>query len=220
MALAALIYLIDLQPGDTVITLGDCVDKGPDSKGVLEQLIELQQRCHLVALMGNHEEMMLGAREGRDDFKFWTRFGGDAALDSYGSGRTLDLVPWSHWEFLKRMPLYYETDGHFFVHANYFPNRPVDGQDSQTVLWRPLEGCDIPGPHYSGKTAIVGHSPQQDSKILDLGYLKCIDTGCGHGGLLTALDLTTGQFWQVTETGDPRSLRVTRRQCGTVSGWV
>jgi serine/threonine protein phosphatase 1 len=53
----------------------------------------------------------------------------------------------------------------------------------------------------SGKTAIVGHTPQKDGRVLDLGHLKCIDTFCGHGGLLTALDVGSGQIWQVTEGG-------------------
>ena len=104
-----------------------------------------------------------------------------------------------HWEFLKRLPLYYETDGHFFAHANYAPNQPWSQQSSQVLLW--LDLADLPGRHYSGKTAIVGHTPQKDGKVLDLGYLKCIDTGCGHGGLLTALDVDSGRIWQVTEDG-------------------
>ncbi len=200
-ALAALVRLVNPQPEDTVVTLGDYVDRGPDSKGVLDQLIELARRCHLVPLKGNHEEMMLGAREGRSDFKFWMTFGGDFALESYGPDQSLRLVPRQHWDFLARLPLAFETERHFFLHANYDPTRPIDEQDSSTVLWRPLEGNDIPGRHYSGKTAILGHTPQKDGKILDLGHLVCLDTGCGHGGLLTALDVDRGQIWQVDEFG-------------------
>ena len=200
-ALAALIRLIKLQPEDTLVTLGDYVDRGPDSKGVLDQLLELDGQCNLIPLMGNHEEMMLGANGGQDDFGFWMQFGGDAALDSYGPGRTMNLVPWEHRAFLKRLRLHYESDRHSFLHANYFPNRPFPEQDTQTVLWRPLDGNDLPGRHYSGKTAIVGHTPQRDGEILDLDHLVCIDTGCGHGGLLTALDVNSGRIWQVTEDG-------------------
>lgn len=96
-ALAALVRLIGLQPRDTLVTLGDYVGRGPDSKGVLDQLIALEGRCCSVPLMGNHEEMMLGAKGGRDDFKFWMQLGGDVALDSYGPGRCLSLVPAEHW---------------------------------------------------------------------------------------------------------------------------
>ncbi len=202
VALAALIRLVELQPADTLVTLGDYVDRGPDSKGVLDQLIELEHRCKLIPLLGNHEEMMLGAKEGRDNFKFWMQFGGDVALDSYGPGRNMDLVPWEHWQFLRRLRLLQESDRHFFVHANYFPNRPLHDPDWQTALWRSLDQSDIPGRHYSGKVAVVGHTPQKNGRILNLGHLNCIDTGCGHDGLLTALDVVRGQVWQVTERGD------------------
>jgi serine/threonine protein phosphatase 1 len=201
LALAGLLQMIKLQPTDTLVTLGDYIDRGPDSKGVLDQLIELEGRCKLVPLMGNHEEMMLGAKEGRDNFKFWMQFGGDVALDSYGPGRSMGLIPWEHWSFLKRLRLFYETDRHFFIHANYFPNRPIQEQDSQTGLWRSLEQSDLPGKHYSGKTAVLGHTQQNNGEILDLDHLVCIDTGCGHGGLLTALDVNSGRIWQVDEKG-------------------
>jgi serine/threonine protein phosphatase 1 len=177
------------------------VDRGPDSKGVLDCLIGLESQCHLVPLMGNHEEMMLGASEGKDNFKFWMQFGGDEALDSYGADRSMGLIPRKHWAFLRKLRLFYETENHFYMHANYFPNRRLEDQDSQTLLWRPLTGSDIPGRHFSGKTAILGHTPQTNGRILELDHLLCIDTGCGHGGLLTALDVGTGHCWQVTEDG-------------------
>jgi serine/threonine protein phosphatase 1 len=200
-ALAALIGQIDLQPNDTLITLGDHIDRGPNSKEVLDQLLELEIRCHLIPLMGNHEEMMLGAREGLDNFNFWMKFGGDMALDSYGNGRSVNLIPREHWAFLNRLVRYYETDQHFFVHASYWPNRHFHEQSTLTLFWEPLKENESPTPHFSGKIAVVGHTPQKNGKILDLGHLLCIDTGCGHGGLLTALDITSGRLWQVTENG-------------------
>jgi serine/threonine protein phosphatase 1 len=132
-------------------------------------------------------------------------FGGDFALQSYGPDQSLRLVPRQHWAFLERLPLVFETERHFFLHANYDPNRPINEQDSQTVLWQTLENNDLPVRHCSGKTAIVGHTPQKDGKILDLEHLKCIDTGCGHGGLLTALDVNSGRIWQVDESGAARN---------------
>src|SRR2546430_524502 len=83
-ALAAIIDAVMPGPDDTIVTLGDYVDRGPDSRGVLEQLVGLAERCHLVPLLGNHEEMMLGAREGRDDLRFWLKNGGGDTLASYG----------------------------------------------------------------------------------------------------------------------------------------
>jgi serine/threonine protein phosphatase 1 len=215
-ALSDLVGLIDVQPSDTLVTLGDYVDCGPDAKNVLNQLIELQKRCNFIALMGNHEEMMLGAWEGRDNFEFWMQFGGDATLKSYGSAQAMNLIPHRHGDFLKNLKLYHETEHHFFIHANYFPNRPIDRQDRQTALWRPLTGRDIPGRHYSQKVAIVGHTPTTNRAILDLGHLKCIDTGCGYGGLLTALDVMTGKVWQVAENGTtPRGARAGIEREGT-----
>jgi serine/threonine protein phosphatase 1 len=202
-ALAALIELIKPKSGDTIVTLGDYVDRGPDTKGVLDQLIELGKRCHLVPLMGNHEEMMLGAREGRSDFDFWMQFGGDVALESYGLDRNLKNIPYEHWAFLKRLPLYYETEQHFFVHANYYQNRPLNEQDGHTLLWMPLDEY-FPPWHHCGKIAVLGHTPQPKGKILNLDHMKCIDTGCGHGGLLTALNVKTNRFWQVDENGQRR----------------
>jgi len=61
-----------------------------------------------------------------------------------------------------------------------------------------------PGPHCSGKTAIVGHTAQRDGEILDLGYLKCIDTCCYGEGWLTALDVDSGQVWQADKEGRMR----------------
>lgn len=202
-ALCGLLRWIDVQPSDTLITLGDYVDYGPDAQKVLDCLIELSNRCHLVPLMGNHEQMMRDARRDSDRFEFWMRFGAKATLDSYGATEAMEQIPQSHWDFLDHLPMHYETKRHFFIHANYYPNRRLEEQDSQTTLWRPLQAGDIPGRHFSGKTAIVGHTVTANHKIFDLGHLKNIDTGCGYGGVLTALDVAAEKVWQVTEDGEP-----------------
>ena len=69
---------------------------------------------------------------------------------------------------------------------------------------RPNDTRKIPGPHLSGKTVITGHTAQRDGALLDLGYLKCIDTKCYSGGYLTALDVTSGELWQANERGEMR----------------
>ena len=193
-ALTALIKIIGPEPSDTLVFLGDYVDRGPNSKGVLEQLIDLTKHFNVVPLMGNHEEMMLMAREGKSDCKFWERCGGAYALISYGG--TLDLIPKEHFKFLESLKYYYETDTHFFVHANYVSTLQLNKLPIDTMLWTPLINPVI---HCSGKTAIVGHSIQRD--VLDLGFLQCIDTGCGYGGVLTAMDAKSKQVWQVKENG-------------------
>ena len=203
IALAALIEAIELQPHDTLVTLGDYVDRGIDSKGVLDQLIRLDSKCNLVPLMGNHDQMMLHARDGRSDFQFWLNCGGDTALDSYGSTSKLNLIPPSHFRFLESCQSYYETDTHIFVHANYKPDVPLEKQDDHTLRWLSLRDYVPPSLHCSGKVAVIGHTPQ--IKLLDLGHLICIDTNCCSGGWLTALDVSTKQVWQVDERGQQRT---------------
>lgn len=200
-ALAALIKLIDPQPGDTIITLGDYADRGLDTKGVLDQLIALKSRCHLVPILGNHDEMMLQARNGKDDFKFWMNCGGITALDSYGSSGRLDLIPDVHIRFLQQCVFFFETQTHFFVHANYRPDLQLEEMDEHTLRWLSLRDF-VPSPHCSGKVAVMGHTPQPD--IFDLGHLICLDTGCCNGGWLTALDVNSRQCWQVNERGEQR----------------
>ena len=202
LALRALLDTISPSPADTIVTLGDYVDGGIDSRGVLDLLICLQDRCHLVTLLGNHEEMMLGAREGAAELETWMQFGGHSTLASYDDDR-LDAVPRSHWEFLERCHLFFETDSHIFQHANYRSKKPLVEQSRHDLLWLSLLDF-VPGPHISGKIAVVGHTPQINGEILDLGHPICIDTHCWQGGWLTALDVESGQVWQVNERGQVR----------------
>lgn len=202
LALAALLEVLRLETEDTLVLLGDYVDRGIDSKGVLDQLMALGERCHLVPLLGNHEEIMLRARENRSNLRFWINCGGDAALDSYGDTGRIDLVPRSHFQFLESCQRYYETDSHVFLHANYKPQVPITKLDDHTIRWLSLRDYVPSARHCSGKTVIVGHTPQ--AEILDLGHLICLDTGCCLGGWLTALEVTTRQVWQVNERGELR----------------
>jgi serine/threonine protein phosphatase 1 len=203
LALSRLLEAIDPQPDDTLITLGDYIDRGPDSRGVIEQLIALETRCRLVPLAGNHEEMLLGSRSGNANVRLWLACGGLATLLSYQAATSFDEIPVSHFEFLERCLLYYEQDERFFVHANYLPHVALAEQDRETLLWRSLRDF-MPGPHCSGKTAIVGHTCQADACIYDVGYLKCIDTGCYRDGWLTALDVESGRTWQANQQGELR----------------
>jgi serine/threonine protein phosphatase 1 len=80
-ALAALVRAIDPTALDTLVFLGDYIDR-PDSRGVLEQVIALGGRCTVVPLLGNHEEMLLAALEGPSELRYWLKFGGTEALVS------------------------------------------------------------------------------------------------------------------------------------------
>ena len=201
-ALAALPEAVRPGPEDMLVTLGDSVNRGPDSRGVLEQLLALRERCRLVPLLGNHEEMLLAAREGRSDFNSWLQVGGDQTLASYGVKGPKDF-PERHLAFLTGCRPSHESDTHIFVHANYWPNRPMAEQPWNTLLWEPLQP-GWAGRHCSGKAVVLGHTRQKDGKVLDLGFLVCIDTDCCGGGWLTALDVSTGEVWQANQQGEVR----------------
>lgn len=203
-ALATLLSALDLQPDDIVIVLGDYVDRGPDSKGVIDQLLAVSDRCTLVPLMGNHEEMFLDNLSHPHQPDAWLMYGGQATLDSYGPGTQLFDVPSEHVTFLRNCRNYLETETHFFVHANYTFDLPLRDQHVYTLRWMSLKQ-NVPQPHTSGKTAIVGHTAQRSGKILDLGHLKCIDTHCYGGGWLTALDVISGKVWQADMSGKLRA---------------
>jgi serine/threonine protein phosphatase 1 len=194
-ALASILRAIDPKHDDTLVCLGDYVDRGMDSKGVLDMLIELSKLCRLVSILGNHDEMMLKARQSRSAFREWLEFGGIATLDSYGASGQIDLVSADHFLFLQSCRSWFETDAHFFVHANYDPELPLDQQDARTLRWLSLRDS-VPGPHRSGKVAVLGHTPQPD--ILNLGHLICLDTGCACGGSLTAMEMRSREVWQST----------------------
>ncbi len=118
-ALEALIAAVRPRAEDRIVTLGDSIDRGPDSRGVLDRLIDLEGRCHLVPLLGNHDQMLLDVRAGTKPIYWLLDIGGTATLDAYGPGRDLALIPESHFEFLESCRDFHETDDHIFVHANY-----------------------------------------------------------------------------------------------------
>jgi serine/threonine protein phosphatase 1 len=202
-ALLSILGAIKPTGEDTIVTLGDYIDRGPDCRGVIDCLIRLQPYCRLVPLLGNHDVLLIDIRNGQSELVAdWLLFGGDATLMSYGTKRPED-IPADHIEFLENCMLYFETEKHLFLHGTYDPALPMERQSLQTLLWDKIRPTP-PGPHCSGKIVIVGHTAQRTGKILDLGYLKCIDTCCYGDGYLTALDIQTGQIWQADKTGKMR----------------
>ncbi|NUQ62181.1 MAG: serine/threonine protein phosphatase [Pirellulales bacterium] len=202
-SLAALIEAIDPQPADTLVPLGDYVDRGMDTKGVIELLIQLAGRCRLRPILGNHDEMVLAIRSGLDEaFLDWLSFGGTTTLYSYGCLHPRE-IPEDHIAFLESCLPYFETERHFFTHAGYVPDFPLDLQPPEVLRWVSLRDGP-PEPHVSGKTAIVGHTAQKDREILDLGHVVCIDTHIYGGGWLTAMDVESRRTWQADDEGKLR----------------
>jgi serine/threonine protein phosphatase 1 len=200
LALEAVLSAIKPTAEDTILTIGDVVDRGPNSKRVIELLLDLSGRCRYVGLLGNHEEMMLKVVVERQSPEFWLRYGGVATLDSYRFCGKLDVVPPEHISLLQSFGRYYETPTHFFTHANYEENKPLEQQNEKFLRWKRLDE-HLPGPHLSGKTAVLGHTADESGEIFSLKHLICIDTFCHGGQWLTALDVTGGKIWQANEEG-------------------
>jgi serine/threonine protein phosphatase 1 len=203
LALDRLLDSIEPTAQDTIVTLGDYVDRGPDSRGVIDRLIQLGGETQHIGLMGNHEEMMLAVIQHQSAHDSWLQHGGVDTLDSYGFGGSLDFLPDSHLEFFESLRDFHEDRGHFFTHAAYAPKIPLEEQAADMLRWHSLNDV-VPTPHLSGKIAVVGHTANKDGEILHLGHLICIDTFCYGGGWLTALDLCSGQTWQASKEGEMR----------------
>jgi serine/threonine protein phosphatase 1 len=121
--------------GGVIITIGDYVDKGPQSKQVVDLLRSgVGEDFRLVALKGNHDALMIDAL--RDSLKMptWLAKGGDSALASYG-GDAAD-VPQSHIDWLDRLKLMHLDAHRLYVHAGVDPDLPLDRQDEHTLLWK------------------------------------------------------------------------------------
>lgn len=202
-ALDGLLAAIRLTAADRIVFLGDYVDRGPDSCGVIQRIIELQQSFDVVPLLGNHEEMMLSVLEHRSPLSWWFMYGGRETMLSYGNELDVAVVPKEHLTFLKSLRSYHEEPEHFFVHANYVASETLDHQPPEALRWVGLRET-IPGPHDNGKLAVVGHTSQKKGEVLDLGHLVCLDTYCFGGGWLTARDMLSGQTWQVNQFGEAR----------------
>src|SRR5262249_19479298 len=152
-ALQALLEVVAPKRQDTVVTLGNYIDHGPDSKGVVRLLLGLIGRCNVVPLMGDHEEMFLAALEGRDDLASWMEAGGGETLRSYGVDHPR-AIPRSDCSFLNSCEAYYETDTHLFVHVIYQADLPVKDQPVAVLRWKSLDGVP-PASYISGKVAVL-----------------------------------------------------------------
>lgn len=206
----ALRTLLDVvQPGsdDILVTLGDYVDRGPDSKGVLDTLIGLEKTTQLKPLIGNHEILFLDAITEQLDAEAWLRVGGRETMQSYvaeGQTPTWADVTVAHVEFLKERCLrYWETEQHIFVHANANSVYPLSEQSDDWLFWTRF---DDSFPHVSGKTMICGHTAQKDGVPGLRPRAICLDTWAYGEGWLTCMDVATGEFIQANQLGQTKRI--------------
>lgn len=208
-AFATLLDLITPNDKDRLVLLGDLIDHGPDSRQVIDLAIQSQSKHDIVCVLGNHEELLLNSIDSICELPNWLRNGGAATLRSYGwqaGGKRRTVASWipkDHLSFLRSCLPYFETHDHIFTHAGYVSNLPMKDQPVLALRWRVVD-AQTTEPHVSGKTIIVGHSAQRTGKLLDVGYLKCVDTNCVRGGWLTGLDVSTGAIWQSNQQGQTR----------------
>ena len=178
---------------DTLVFLGDYLDRGPDTKGVLDQLCRLRgDGVRLVPLMGNHEYLLLEYHRSGDQalLPYLRRLGLENTLESYGGASlsalaALDFMPSEHRNFLASLLPYWETEEYIFVHAGLRHDQPLADQDISDL-------CEIREPFLSderdyGRRVIFGHTPFATPLLTP--FRTGIDTGAVYGNLLTAVEL-------------------------------
>ncbi len=197
-SLTALLQLVEHR-ADTIVFLGDYIDRGPDSKKVVERVLQLKRkRPHVITLLGNHEYMLLNYLAGLDDDLF-IKVGGRETLTSYGlspgisSQDARDAFPRDHLAFLQDLPMLWENQHGIYVHAGLQPGIHLSRQTGEWCLW--VRDEFIQSSYNFGKPVVFGHTVFKNPLIQKnkIG----IDTGAVYGQSLTALLLPEMEFISV-----------------------
>jgi len=190
---------------DHLIFIGDYIDRGPDSKGVIDRLLALRRHQRCTFLRGNHEAFMLGYLRNRD-FDLWGMNGGVATLRSYADEDQHVAIPEEHIDFVRETRLYHDEPGFFFVHAGLRPELTIRENliqcGEEVFLWE-REHLNAPDLAWE-KPVICGHTPKPEP--LNREKLIDIDTGCVYHmhpqmGRLTAVRLPERDFVMVNYVG-------------------
>ncbi|MEM7666009.1 MAG: metallophosphoesterase family protein [Pseudomonadota bacterium] len=215
-ALIAAIEADDAQLGEAdthIVLLGDLVDRGPDSAGVIARTREWQARANVRVLAGNHEEMFLEAFEKPDVLRHFLKHGGRETIMSYGLSKkqfnamTLDelfamlprLISQSERDYIASFEEMIIAGDYLFVHAGIDPTVPIDAQKRSDMLWIRDRFLSHEGP--LEKVVVHGHTIFD--QVMDCGNRIGIDTGAFRSGVLTALVLEAEQrrILQACDTG-------------------
>ena len=196
----------------TLVFLGDLIDRGPDSRGVVERALRIAEGDGDVRfLMGNHEEVFLAAMDGREGaMRFFVRIGGAETLESYGfnenelfeTSEAMQAlaearIPAEHRTFIAGFEDRIEVGDYLFVHAGIRPGVPIDEQTGGDLRWIREPFLDHAGPH--DRVIVHGHTIRPE--VEDKGCRIGIDTGAYHSGRLTALGLEGGRRWLLATGG-------------------
>lgn len=199
--LGAMVKALAPAAGDTVVFVGDYVDRGPSARAVVDLLLDLERGpAEIVFLKGNHEDMMLSflGMPGHYGESFLFN-GGAATLESYGVNEQNlpaagEHIPEQHLGFFSRLSTSYLRPPFLFVHAGIMPTRQLEEQSVEDMLWIRQEF--IFNPHRLDATVVFGHTPMREV-LVDLPYKLGIDTGLVYGGKLTCIEFTEGVLYQV-----------------------
>ena len=181
---------------DGLIFLGDYIDRGVDSKGVVDYIIEISNSSpHVQCLMGNHENILLDFLSSGDP-RLLLLNGGMTTLESYQKeerGETEALIPSEHVAFFENLFLYIELDDYYVVHAGFRPGVEIEKQSSEDLIW--IREPFIFSDHNFGKKVIFGHTPLAEPLVMDnkIG----LDTGAVYGNKLTCLEIPRMKFYSV-----------------------
>jgi len=178
---------------DRLIFLGDYVDRGKDSRGVIEYVRQISGMSDLVdCLLGNHERILLDFVEGKDVTTFFLN-GGTSTLNSYRVSQQQpgdSLIPENHLTFLRSLKTSVELDDYYVVHAGLRPGVQLEDQKQEDLLW--IREPFIFSNHRFKKKVIFGHTPFSQPLVMDnkIG----LDTGAVYGNKLTCLELPAFKF--------------------------
>jgi len=196
-----LLEAIAPSAADTVVFLGDYIDRGPSPKAVIDRLLRLRRegpRC--VFLRGNHEDMFLSFLGYRGQYGDAFLFnGGEATLRSYGlEGKPAPVVaarlPSSHVEFLLSLQLQFRHASFLCVHAGLAPDRPLEEQREEDLLW--IRDEFILHAHPFPFTVVFGHTPRREV-LVQLPHKVGLDTGLVYWNKLSCLELERREIWQI-----------------------
>ena len=197
--LEALLERLSPGPDDHIVFVGDYIDRGPDSKGVIDQLLALRETHTCTFLRGNHEVFFLNSVLGNGaDSEVWHMNGGVQTLQSYAKDKQAQ-IPETHVEFIKNTKMYLDTPNYFFVHAGLQPHLTVaanlEEPNEKVFLW---DRSHLSARYLAWeKPVICGHTPQPDP--INHPQLISIDTGCCYHdypgmGRLCAVRLPEREF--------------------------
>ena len=181
-----------------IVFLGDYIDRGPDSPGVVQHLIDLKNstktpEVEYVFLKGNHEDLLLGALDGKPQYESTFLYnGGSQTLNQYNQEATMNLGQ-HRAHFFEDLELMHRDGDFVFVHAGLDPHSPLANQDEEIMIWD-RGFVKYTGVYHENVFVVHGHTPVENPTIF--GNQMNIDTGCVFGkeysedyGKLTAVRL-------------------------------